>query len=183
VEPRPGAVLAGAPAFAATNLDDLFLLVAWFAAGRYRTRGIILWQYLGIGALFAASALSSLGALAVPAEHLRWVGLVPIGIGLAMLARKAPSGETPVASGLLQVTAVTVANGADNLGVYIPLFAAAGAQAIGVFGAVFVVMLALWCAGSRWLVRHPAAGAPLRRWGPRAVPWVLIGVGLWILLS
>ena len=168
-------------AFAATNLDDLFLLVAWFAAGRYRTRDIILGQYVGIGALFGASAAASLLALVVPVEHLKWLGLVPIALALVMLASKEGPGETPDASGLLQVTVVTVANGGDNLAVYIPLFAVRDATAIATMAAVFAVLIALWCLGARWLVHHPAAGAPLRRWGPRAVPYVLIGIGLWIL--
>ena len=89
----------------------------------------------------------------------------------------------PTASGLAQVTIVTIANGADNIAVYVPLFATRDGVAVAVMAAVFVVMIALWCIGARWLVHHPAAGAPLRRWGPRAVPWVLIALGLWILLS
>jgi cadmium resistance protein CadD (predicted permease) len=167
-------------AFAATNLDDLFLLVAWFAAGRTRTRDIVLGQVLGIAALFAASAAVSLLALSIPSVDLRWLGLVPIILAVRMLA-KPKTEETPEAPGFLAVTAVTVANGADNLAVYIPLFATSGAAAIAVYGAVFMVMTALWCAGAGWLVRHPAAGAPLRRWGPRLVPWVLVALGVWIL--
>ena len=53
MESVAGALLAGAAAFVATNLDDLFLLVAWFAAGRIATRDIVAGQYLGIDALFA----------------------------------------------------------------------------------------------------------------------------------
>lgn len=169
-------------AFAATNLDDLFLLVAWFAAGRYRTRDIVLGQYAGIGALFAASLAASLLALVVPAENLKWLGVIPVALGIRVFVTPEGPGEAPAASGFLAVLAVTVVNGADNLGVYIPLFATTGAAALAVYGAVFTVQLALWCAAARWLVHHPTAGAPLRRWGPGAVPYVLIGIGLWILL-
>jgi cadmium resistance protein CadD (predicted permease) len=169
-------------AFAATNLDDLFLLVAWFAAGRAPARAIVLGQYLGIGALFAASVAASLLALAAPAAHLAWLGLVPIIVAARMLAKPDREDDVPEAPGVLPVAAVTVANGADNLGVYIPLFATSAATQIAVYGAVFAGMTALWCAAASWLVRHPAAGAPLRRHGPKAVPLVLIGIGLWILL-
>jgi cadmium resistance protein CadD (predicted permease) len=167
-------------AFAATNLDDLFLLVAWFAAGRTRVRDIVLGQVLGIATLFAASAAAALLALAVPEVPLNWLGLVPIILAVRMLT-KPPEDETPAVSGFLSVAAVTIANGGDNLGVYIPLFATSSAAAIAAYGAVFIVMTALWCAAAGWLVRHPAAGAPLRRWGPRLVPWVLVALGLWIL--
>ena len=169
-------------AFAATNLDDLLLLVAWFAAG-YRARDIVLGQYAGIGALFAASLAASMVALVVPADQLRWLGVIPVGFGVRMfLVSGARQEPPPPATGLLAVTAVTVANGADNLGVYIPLFATSSAADIAVLGAVFAAVTALWCLAARWVARHPAAGAPLRRHGPRAVPWALIGIGLWILL-
>ena len=168
-------------AFGATNLDDLFLLVAWFAAGRTSTRDIVLGQYLGLGALFAASVAASLLALAVPAAHLDWLGLVPILLAARMLAKEGTE-EIPEAPSVLAVAAVTVANGADNLGVYIALFATSTATEIAAYGAVFALMTALWCAGARWLVRHPGAGGPLRRHGPKAVPLVLIGIGLWILM-
>lgn len=158
--------------------------MAWFAAGRYRHADIVVGQYLGIGALFAASVAAALLALALPMEYVRWLGIVPIALGLKalLLPDRTPRTGTPDASGVLSVTAVTIANGADNLGVYIPVFATSGAQSVAVWGVVFVLLIALWCAGARWLVRHPAAGAPLRRWGPAAVPWVLIGIGLWIML-
>jgi cadmium resistance protein CadD (predicted permease) len=168
-------------AFVATNVDDLFLLVAWFAGG-YRASAIIAGQYLGIGALFAAAAAASLASLFVPVEYLRWLGLLPILIGLGMLLRRGEA-ESAGAQGasIASVTAVTVANGADNIGVYLPLFAVASPWTIAAYGAVFAAMIALWCLGARWLVRHPAAGSPLRRWGPRLVPWVLVALGIWIL--
>jgi cadmium resistance protein CadD (predicted permease) len=175
-------VLEAVAAFAATNLDDLFLLVAWFAAGRTRTRDIVLGQYAGIGALFGASLAASLLALVVPAENLKWLGVIPVALGMRLFLTPDASVEAPAASGFLAVLAVTVVNGADNLGAYTPLFATSSAAALAVYGAVFAVQLALWCAAARWLVLHPAAGALLRRWGPAALPYALIGIGLWILL-
>ena len=49
-----GTLLIGVAAFAATNLDDLFLLVVFFAIGWGRARDVVLGQYAGIGALFMA---------------------------------------------------------------------------------------------------------------------------------
>ena len=179
-------MVAAVAAFAATNLDDLLLLVAWFAAGRYRTGSIVLGQFLGIGSLFAASLAASFVSLLVPASGLAWLGVVPMLLGLKMLMARdsEPSDDRVKAEpvGIVAVAAVTVVNGADNLGVYIPLFATSNAGALWTYAMVFAAMTALWCLAARWLVRHPAAGTPLRRAGPRAVPIVLIGIGLWILL-
>lgn len=183
-EPLAGVVLAGAAAFAATNVDDLLLLIAFFAAGTYRARDVVLGQYAGIGLLFAASAAASLVSLVIPASHLSLLGLLPVLIGLKQLFRKdAPEKTVPATSDLLSVAAVTVANGGDNIGVYTPLLATSSAQAICAMGAVFAAMTALWCLAARWLVQHPAAAASIRRYGPKAMPFVLIGIGVFILFS
>jgi cadmium resistance protein CadD (predicted permease) len=78
------------------------------------------------------------------------------------------------------VATVTIANGGDNLGAYIPLFARSP-ELIAVFAMVFAAMTALWCALGYWLVRHPIAGAGLRRYGHVLLPLVLISLGLVIL--
>ena len=182
MEPLAGAVLTGAAAFVATNVDDLFLLVAWFAAGRTLTRDIVAGQYLGIGALFAASAAASAVSLVVPEGWLRWLGVLPLLLGVKLLiGARGEFEKASEAPGVGAVTVVTIANGADNLAVYVPLFANSSARAVMLMAATFAVLLWLWCLVARWLVHHPAAGASLRRYGPGLMPWVLIGLGVWIL--
>jgi len=184
VESVAGAILAGAAAFAATNVDDLLLLVAFFAAGTLRVRDVVLGQYAGIALLYAASAAASLVSLVIPGAWLPLLGLLPVCLGLRqLLGGKPREAVAPAAPGILSVAAVTLAGGADNIGVYVPLFAVSSGAAIGVFGAVFAAMTALWCLAARWLVRHPAAGAPLRRYGPALAPWALIAIGLAVLLA
>jgi cadmium resistance protein CadD (predicted permease) len=136
-----------------------------------------------MAALFAAALAVSLLAWAVPAEITVWLGALPILFGLGMLVHPS-GGEAPVppAAGITAVASTTIANGSDNLVVYIPLFATGSGSDIAVIGATFAVMTVLWCLAARWLAGHPAAGAPLRRYGPKAVPYVLVGIGLWILL-
>jgi cadmium resistance protein CadD (predicted permease) len=46
---------------------------------------------------------------------------------------------------------------------------------------VFSVMAALWCWLGYLLVKLPWIGDPLRRYGHRMLPFVLIGLGLYIL--
>ncbi len=136
-----------------------------------------------MGALFAASLTVSLLAWAVPAELAVWLGVLPILFGLGMLAnRDTALAPVPPAAGIAAVASTTIASGSDNLAVYIPLFATGSGSEIAVIGATFAAMTGLWCVAARWLAGHPAAGAPLRRYGPPAVPYVLIGIGLWILL-
>jgi cadmium resistance protein CadD (predicted permease) len=176
----------GVVVFASTNVDDLFVLLAFFSEPRFRGGQVVAGQYLGIIALTVASLLLSMTALVIPSAYVGLLGLVPLGIGLWKLVRR-QSGDNDTATApranVLAVAAVTVANGGDNLGVYTPLFATRRPAEIGLLIAVFLLMTALWCAIARGLVRHPAVGAPIRRRGRRLLPWVLIALGAYILVD
>ena len=138
--------------------------------------------YLGIGVLYAASVAAALAAAAIPAGYLPLLGLVPLGLGLKQMIDSGKD-EAPLPSGhgVLAVAGINIAAGGDNIGVYTPLFATASGEAIALYGAVFAALTGVLCWAAHRLVTHPALGAPVRRWGPRLVPWVLIALGLWIL--
>lgn len=175
--------------FAATNLDDLFVLLAFFADPRFAPRQIVLGQYLGMSCLLAASVAVSLVSLTLSREQLGLSGLVPILIGLKRLhdlwrGGAAAAGADRGGGGhgaMLSVAAVTVANGGDNIGVYAPVVATRSTGDLALIAAVFAGLTALWLAFGYGLVGHPRLGAPIRRHGPRVVPFVLIGIGAMIL--
>lgn len=181
--------------FASTNIDDVFLLAAFFADPHLRVRSVVLGQFIGIGALVAASAAAAWASLAVPEGYTALLGAVPLALGLHKLWRirqpdsEASDGDVQAAEALaerrthsqvLAVTGVTVANGGDNLGVYIPLFASEPAG-IPIYVAVFAGMTALWCFAGYRLVQNRFVGAQIKRYAHVALPVVLIGLGVWIL--
>ncbi|TWB43848.1 cadmium resistance transporter [Nitrospirillum pindoramense] len=173
-----------ATVFAATNIDDLFVLVALFAGERWRHRDIVVGQFLGIAILVAAGLMGALAALVVRPAWLGLLGLVPLALGIRLLWPALPDdddGAAPATGGAWTVAAVTVAGGGDNIGVYVPLFSTQSAGEIVVTVAVFAVLTGGWLAFARWLATHPAAGPPIRRWGRLLLPWVLIGVGAWVI--
>ncbi len=180
-----------AVAFASTNVDDIFVLLGFFADPAFRARQVIIGQYLGIGTLVAVSIVCSLIALLIPPVYIGILGLLPIGMGVKKLweARRGSAEDTegthpaPGVHKVLAVAAVTIANGGDNIGVYVPLFATRALDERLAIVAVFAVMTALWCLVAHSLINHPALGPPLRRYGQRLLPWVLIGVGISILLE
>src|SRR5687767_14157349 len=118
-------------AFAAINIDDLLLVSACFADPSVRRRDIVLGQFLGIGLLVAASARAAVAALVIPEGWTAPLGAIPLGLGSqrwwTTRGESSPAREharEPRArSQWLSIAAVTVANGGDNLAVYIPLFA------------------------------------------------------------
>jgi len=190
------AIGLGIIAFASTNLDDIFLLVAFFSDPAFSPRQVVTGQYLGIGLLVLASAAGALAALVIPPAWVGLLGLLPILIGIRRLIERgavdpgslelkdgSPPGFRPVISSrVLAVAAVTLANGGDNIGIYVPLFAQAPAQIPG-FVVVFAVMTGAWCLVGHYLVTHRLVGEPIRRAGQLLLPYLLIGLGVFILVS
>jgi cadmium resistance protein CadD (predicted permease) len=175
--------------FAATNVDDVFLLVALFADPGYRPRQVVMGQLLGMAALIAASAAAALLALVVPPRYVGLLGIVPLALGIVQLFRRGDA-EEEEAPGLrrglgktLAVALVTVANGGDNLAVYIPFFATRTRAELIVTSAVFLVLTGGLCALAHALVSHPRLGEPLRRHAPWVTPLVLIALGVVILIE
>jgi cadmium resistance protein CadD (predicted permease) len=185
-------VAIGIVLFVTTNIDDIFLTMAFFADPGLDRRAVVVGKFLGIGVLVAASIAAAVCAVAVPPEWVALLGFAPLGLGLHRLwsawRRPAVSGDDatgmPAAGSIVaqvcSVAGVTAANGGDNLGVYVPVFTKEFA-AIPTFTVVFAVMTALWCVGGNLLVSHRLVAATMRRLAGRLLPWVLIVLGLGIL--
>ncbi|MFI9384143.1 cadmium resistance transporter [Kutzneria sp. NPDC052558] len=171
--------------FAITNIDDLLVLAVFFGrVGRWAP--VALGQYLGFAGILAVSVLGALGVGLLPSSVIPYLGLLPLALGLHaawQLFRSRDSDEPPDSAGVLQIAAVTFANGGDNIGVYVPVFAAAGFGGMVGYVAVFVAGVALLC-GAGWFLasRRPVARA-LARWGHVLLPVVLIVIGLAILFG
>jgi len=192
VDHLAGTLAAAVGVFTGTNVDDLVVLTVLFlssrAIGRPARWQIWAGQYAGIALLVAASALAALG-LSIVAD--RWVGLlglIPLGLGVRGLVRAlrahAAGDDTAatVASGLVSVAGVTIANGADNISVYTPLFRTIGLSSSLVTVAVFALLVAVWCLAGSWLGSHRRVIAVVRRYGRWLVPVVFIVIGAVILI-
>jgi cadmium resistance protein CadD (predicted permease) len=178
--------------FLSTNVDDLVVLIAFFANSRFRARDIVAGQYAGLAVLFIVSAAGALLSLVIPKPYLGLLGIFPILVGIRKLmelrhdrAEAAPAKTLGATTGsygnIASVALVTVANGGDNIGVYMPSFAVHSASQIAIIALVFIVMTALLCMLAHWMVSHPRFGAPLRRYGHIFAPLVLIGLGILII--
>jgi cadmium resistance transport/sequestration family protein len=185
-------VLVAVGVFAGTNVDDIIVLTVLFlaarAAGRPRPGQIWAGQYAGIAVLVAVSGLAALGLALVPDEWVGLLGLVPVALGVRGLVGTLRGGgdddEAPVAAGnALAGAGVTIANGADNIAVYTPMFRTLGAGGSVVVVLVFAVLIAVWCAAASWLGSHQRIINLVRRYGHWLVPLVFITIGLVILLE
>jgi cadmium resistance protein CadD (predicted permease) len=175
--------------FVSTNIDSLFVLLAFFSDPKYRRSHVVLGQYAGLAVVFAVSALAASFSRAIPLGYVAWLGLLPIAIGCKKirdwrLERGTQSGPPPVAlpirgsGAITSVILVGIANGGDNIGAYVPQFAVHSGADVAVMGLVFLGMTGLWCALALAILSHPALKTPIRVYGHRVVPFILIGLGL-----
>ena len=186
-------VAAAIGTFAVTNVDDIVVLTALFATtsrGGASRRQVVVGQYVGMTVIVAVSAVAARGLFAVPERYVGLVGLIPIALGVLGLRRAwwgtrsddAAASAVPV-RGILGVAGITLANGADNVSVYTPLFRQTGFGALGVFALVSLVLVAVWCvAGSQLAGRRPVI-AVVDSVGHWLVPLVFILIGAVIVLS
>jgi cadmium resistance protein CadD (predicted permease) len=174
----------------ATNIDGLLVLIALFADPDIAARDVVVGESLGMALIVLASYCAAIGLVAVAGAWIRYLGLVPIAIGvvrLLLLLRfqkaDAEPASRPRTGNILIVTAIVLGNGGDNLATYISLFANLSNLRIIVCVILFGALTALWCALGHFLVGRRAARKQVRRWGRRVLPFLMIGLGLRILMS
>lgn len=182
-----GRILAAGGVFAGTNVDDLIVLTMLFlssrAAGKPARWQIWAGQYAGIAALVAVSAVAAAGLSIVPDRWIGLLGLIPFGLGLRALISTIRSREgqddpgPPVAANWFAVAGVTIANGADNISVYTPMFRTIGPSGSLLAAAVFGALVAVWCLAASWLASHRRVITVVERYGHWIVPVVFMAIG------
>ncbi len=177
------ALTAGVTSFAATNIDDLVLLTLFFAR-RIPERKIVLGQYLGFLGIISLSLVGAWAAFAIPQPWIKWLGVLPLLLGLKelLLGHRGTTVEARASGyGVASIALLTLSNGADNVGVYVPLFAIRRGD-VWLIVATYMALVAVWCAVARWLGNHAAVLGAVDRWGHRVMPLVLIGLGVYVLV-
>ncbi|MEU9884238.1 cadmium resistance transporter [Sphaerisporangium sp. NPDC051011] len=189
-----GTVVAAAGIFAGTNVDDIIVLTVLFlsmrAGGLPKAWQICAGQYLGVGLLVLVAVVAALGLTIVPDDYVGLLGLVPFALGgwgmVKAIRARAGGDDDPspaVASGLVPVMGVTVANGADNISVYTPVFRSIGMGPTLVTIAVFVAGVAVWCLAGSWLGSHQKVVTIVERYGHWIVPAVFMLIGSLIVIE
>lgn len=202
-----GAIIAGITSFAATNIDDIVILTIFFTQvnSTFRRRHIVIGQYLGFIAIIFASLPGFFGSLIVPKAWIGILGFVPIALGISQLVNRDKDQEVHLVSGefnhskantsllsaltsllnfqTYNVAAVTFANGGDNIGIYVPLFASSDIASLGIILGIFFLLVEVWCYIAYLLSRQPTVAHVLTDHGKAIAPFVLIGLGIFILIE
>lgn len=180
-------ILTGIVAYASTSIDCLILLTILFGIhGNRANRAIYIGDFLGTTALLLISGLCAYPLRDLPQSLLLGIlGIFPILIGLkTAFSKPAPTVSADKLTGAphklpLTIAFLIISTGADNISVYIPIFAADSALKIVVVIVTLFVMLTLFYWAARVLAK-----LPYRHWLQRnghyvtAVLYLLIGCSL-----
>ncbi|MBD2777499.1 cadmium resistance transporter [Iningainema tapete] len=191
------AISTGAVAFSATNIDDIVILLLFFSQvnSTFTPRHIVVGQYLGFTILVFASLPGLLGGLILPPNLIGLLGLIPITIGINSLVNPEEDSSTDVeieqsestlailSPQAYSVAVVTVANGSDNISVYVPLFASSDVGSFFTIIVVFLLLIAVWCYAAYKFSHQRAIANILTEYGNSLVPFVLIALGAFIVLK
>lgn len=192
-------VLIAMCAFIATNMDDIFILMSFFAMSEDRIK-LIFGQYLGFLILLGICLVCYQFKFVLPLNYLAALGLFPILIGfkyfwnfrkdlttLGVLeksfgpARPKKEATFKESRAILPAAMTTVANGGDNLAVYIPLFLTMGSFELGVTILTFMGMIGLWCILAYKMVNNRIFGEKFKMYGHLIFPSILIIIGFGII--
>lgn len=202
-------LVIGISAAFATTFDDNLYLTAFFGKVNrtFRPKHIILGEYLGFTALVLASLPGFFGGLIIPERWIGLLGLLPVIIGISHLISREQEVEAVQTVGVnftsaakshhqkkslwatvrdpqtYRVSAVTIANGGNNIGIYVPLFASSNLPSLGVILCVCYFTIGMWCFLSYFMTRNPLMAPVLTRYGRKIFPFVLIWLGVSILMK
>lgn len=179
--------------FVGTNIDDIFINTLFFSEAKTKAddKGIVCGKYLGIGTLIILSILGAFGLQFLPQHYIGYLGLVPICLGIkeviSIIKSKGNDEEDPnknkSTNKIMNTALITMASGADNIGVYVPLFAGFSPWQIMMAVGVFMVLIAVWCLLGKMLADLPALKKLLTKYKTVIVPIVYIGLGVYILMK
>ncbi len=204
-----GTLMTGtAVAFATTFDDNLYLTIFFGKVNRtFCPRHVVIGEYLGFTALIGVSLVGFLGGLVISEQLLGLLGFLPIAIGASQLLKHeeddnvvhtvSSSLKTPQARRTPQksfwatlkdpqtyrVSAVTIANGGNNIGIYVPLFATSTLPRLSVIVSICYATIGLWCFLSYHLTRQPAIAFVIARYARKVFPFVLMWIGLRIVMD
>lgn len=124
-------------AFLATDIDDLFLLVTFLMVARNEEpvqqrkdiAKVFIGQILSYATIVLAADLGSLGVHLLPTRFIAGLGAIPLFMGLQIFwsehETKRKKQKKTISNHVVSIWFVFltfVADGGDNLGVYIPIF-------------------------------------------------------------
>ena len=190
--------IAGLVAFsyASTNLDNFLVLSAYSAKPGYRPLfGRLAFILVCLTVILGSLALARVADTLI-ADKLRYLGVIPLGLGLYQLGKLVFQHPQPVSEEgqdkepnlvewpfYLGFALALLANSSDSLIVLAPIFADLRLVFIVVCAIAAVAVAVMMSGVAGFIGTHPLLRAQVERIGEWALPFLLIAIGLMILTN
>ncbi|CAK1246357.1 cadmium resistance transporter [Fructobacillus fructosus] len=176
-------ILISMIAFVSSNVDDLFILTFLFAQTNRKKEqlNILIGQYVGMAIIMILSFLLAFCFRSIGQLSFHYLGLVPILIGLKKaieIPKKVARDKTQIT--VFQVTALTIAGGGENLGIYIPILLTINLANQLLFVVTFAFLIPIWWLIGKIIGRHQVVIRLIHRQEKIVVPCIYLVVGLWL---
>ena len=177
-----------AGSYAATNIDNLTILVSWMLAGKIPFAGIARGYTLAAVAVLAISIILGLSSNVIPIEFIGYLGVIPIGLGIYTLVGqirgRSPQVDADTGSGaVLGIAAILIANSADSIIIFSPMLADSQATIDLYIASAFVVVAAAWFWMAKVASQRAAKFDAVTRVAGWIAPLFMIYVGIYILMD
>lgn len=190
-------IITGIVSFISSDLDDIVVLTLLFTqAEKYQKYQIVLGQLLGIGGLVVFSLLIDYGLSFLISGLLKWMGFLPIFLGIKYwfdyyFRSKTDNSSLPQSikynrSAIIKILSIcllTISNGADNIGIYVPLFSQYNQTETVLIIVVYAIMTLVWCFIGYKLANLPVLKEKIEEYRKWVIPLIFIALGIYILIK
>jgi len=180
------ALVAGA--YAATNMDNLTILVSWMLARKISFAGIASGYAMATTAVLVSSTILGLSSNVIPVELIGYLGVFPIGLGIYSLigqirggSRQADANTGNAAA--LGVAATLTGNSADSIIIFSPMLADSKGIVDLYIVSAFVVVAAAWFWMAKVASQRVAKLDAVTNVAGWIAPLIMIYVGIYILMN
>lgn len=180
--------------FIATNLDNLLLLVVLLGSNPKRRLAVMGGFLISCVAVLGACAAALVLSAYFQPNVLGYLGLAPLLMGIHMLYQLHTHNtveHTQVALDdtessprvLLASFLLLFSNSSDSIAVFLPLFAESNRAATPILLSAYVAIAILWGIASYSIAGRRDLALLIERRAEKLVPWIMIGVGIYILMD
>ncbi|WP_172187912.1 cadmium resistance transporter [Lentilactobacillus kribbianus] len=186
-------------AFLATNMDDLFLLVTFLmvvttqadSQKRASLTKVFIGQITAFIVILLIADLGSLGIRLLPTKFIAGLGAVPLMMGLHIFwsehetkrehQKQKIKSQNIISIGLVFTT--ILADGGDNLGVYIPYFSTLSNGELFVTNLYLLFLICVWCLVGLRLSHIPEFETFFHKYGENITGVILVGLGFMLIVD
>jgi cadmium resistance protein CadD (predicted permease) len=178
---------------ACSTFADLFILVTFFAeattSANLSPLKITIGQYLGFTIIVIISIIGFSVSLTLSSKPIGFLGLLPILLGVWKLLEvifptkeeeKAAKAKIAGMKSIFKVSVITLINGGDIIGIYLPLFSQSRGAEIVIYVVIYYILLGVWCFAAWLLMRQKRVLRLVEKYMNWVIPFFYMGLGIYI---